>query len=118
MDKNKIKKLKLYGKKGDFKGFIAEIYVKDNKIVVESKDKKLKKELLKRINEVLKKEKGFWLPAPDSPPDVVYEQKLYIIDDPWFLNAMCEHFTHRGKLGCLVNGYLIISPLGSKVVSL
>jgi len=63
MDKNKIKKLKLYGEKGNFKGFIAEIYAKDNKVVVESKDKTVEEILEKEINKAIKEKNGLWVPT-------------------------------------------------------
>lgn len=44
--KNKIKKLNLYGEKGDFKGYIATVYVNENnKLIIETDDPKVKKDL-------------------------------------------------------------------------
>lgn len=52
------KKLKLFGEKRDCKGFIAEIYIQDKKMIVNSKDKKVGGKLYKIINETIESKKG------------------------------------------------------------
>jgi len=54
-----MKKLKLYGEKRVFlwikqRGFVAEVFVQDGKIVVQAEDRKLQEELQKEIDIVLK----------------------------------------------------------------
>lgn len=51
----KMKRLKIYGEKDDFKGFIAEIYVKDNEVIVESKDKEVKEILETEIGKAIER---------------------------------------------------------------
>jgi len=47
-------KLKIYGEKEGFKGFIATIFIDEkNNIIVETDDKKLKEELLKEISRIV-----------------------------------------------------------------
>jgi len=65
-----MKKLKLYGKKKIFlgfrlKGFVADVYVHDGKVLVYSKNRKLRDELQKEINERIEKDliyrgRGIW----------------------------------------------------------
>ncbi|KXB07969.1 hypothetical protein AKJ56_02065 [candidate division MSBL1 archaeon SCGC-AAA382N08] len=56
VEKETMKKLKVYGKKEGASTLIASVYVKDDKVVVESDDSKVKEELERRIEEVTGKE--------------------------------------------------------------
>lgn len=46
-----MEKLKIYGRKPGFKGFIADIYVQDGKLIVESEDPQVKQDLEKALKE-------------------------------------------------------------------
>lgn len=46
-----MEKLKIYGRKPGFKGFIADIYVQNGKLIVESEDPQVKQDLEKALKE-------------------------------------------------------------------
>lgn len=68
-----MKKLKLYGKKDNFEGFIAKIYVKNNKVVVESKDEAVKEILEKEISEAIKEKGGLWVPFVETVTEILID---------------------------------------------
>lgn len=114
---NKMKKLKLYGKKDGFEGFIAEIYVDNNKVVVESKDEEVKKELLNEINKVIQKGESFLLPYPHETETSICDGfLLQKVGDPKFIEALHSEFWkviglgEAGKFGNKTfGGYKIIA---------
>jgi hypothetical protein len=80
-----MKKLKLYGEKKIFgpfkkKGFIAEVFVVDGKVVVESKNKKVKEELQKEIDEGIKNDeitisRSVWEEFPEKLIIILLSQR-------------------------------------------
>ncbi|MBU3907270.1 MAG: hypothetical protein KKA64_03390 [Nanoarchaeota archaeon] len=87
-----LKVLKLYGKKDNFEGFIAEIYVENNKVVVESEDEEVKKDLLFEINMAIQKT-PFLLPySEETKSTVSHGFSFHKIGDPKFLNALRAEF--------------------------
>lgn len=94
------KKLKLYGEKNDFKDFIAEIYVEGNTVIVESKDKKVKKELSDAINKAIDKGESFRLPCCIYEHDTIGDGfSLHKLGDPQFLEALQAEFWRIIGLG-------------------
>jgi len=95
-----MKKLKLVGiKKGwfgrDIQKVVADIYVKDGEIVVESKDKKASDKLQKELNKRLAYKGGFGLGKSTekrSKNGELLEHVSYVVltkpDDPEFLNTL------------------------------
>ena len=95
-----MKKLKLLGiKKGLFgrevRKVVADIYVKDGKIVVESKDKKAGDKLQKELNRRLSWKGGFYLGKSREKRDKNGELLEHVIygvftkpDEPKFLNTL------------------------------
>ena len=69
--KTKTKKLKLYGKKDEFEGTIAEIYIENNKVIVESKDKAVKEILEKEINNAIEDKGGLFVPFAETITNVL-----------------------------------------------
>lgn len=63
---NGIEKLRLFGAKGEFKGFIATILVENSAVVVESGNAELRECLLREINENLRQAGSFRLPWPKT----------------------------------------------------
>lgn len=121
-----MKKLKLYGEKKTLgivlrKGFIAEVYVKDGKVIIESKNKKIKEEIEKVINEVLsEKEDYFYYRTGDeyfNKKTGHWGYRTYMVPqkptDPEFLEALkdSDWFWEDEKFG----GYEI-DPIFSKIV--
>lgn len=120
-----MRKLKLVGiKKGWFgreiKKIVADIYVQDNKVVVESKDQKEKEKLQKEINDRLAHIIPFGIRKSREIKDEkgnVTGGELYQINqkpgDPKFLEALKGAFGFWS--GKKFGGYLII-PTISKIV--
>ena len=112
----KNKKLKLYGKKDNSEGFIADITEKDSKILVKSKSEKVEKELSVAINQAIKKE-FFHLPWCENKNGGVSDGfSLHKPGDPQFLEALrAEFYTiiglgQPGEFGNKkFDGYKIIS---------
>ena len=92
-----MKKLRLYGEKKIFlwfksKRFIADVYVQDGKVVVDSKNSQIKRELLKEIDERIKADliyrgRGIWeekdgkrihydVLEPQRPGDIYFLETL------------------------------------------
>jgi len=96
-----MRKLKLYGEKKIFgpfkkKGFIAEVFVVDGKVVVESKDKKVKEELQKEIEEDIKNNaitlsRGVWEEWPDGRKVHYHLAEPKKPTDPKFLDALRDY---------------------------
>jgi hypothetical protein len=96
-----MKKLKLYGEKKIFgpfkkKGFIAEVFVVDGKVVVESKNKKVKEELQKEIDEGIKNDeitisRSVWEEFPDGRKAHYHLAEPKKPTDPKFLNALRDY---------------------------
>ena len=94
------KKLKLYGEKDDFKGFIAEIYVKNNKLVVKSPDKKLEKELYNEINKYIESDDFFYIPETiETDLTIGHGFSRHKFVSPRFLEALqCEFWNYTEKM--------------------
>ena len=111
-----MKKLKLYGEKDSFAGYIGKIYVKDKKIIIDSSDEKFKQDLLKELNKLLKKD-SFYISK-----DKMYienEERTHVscaikqsLSDEFFLEAIRENVFLSEKYG----GYKI-SWLLSKIIN-
>ena len=114
--KNKIKKLKLYGKKGDFRGLIATVYVnEDNKLIIEADDSKVKKDLTHLIiagiyGNLIMIKKGVDTPE-GGHKTLCFPKKP---GDPEFLEALWYSTIWTNTK---VGGYQILyGPLFSKII--
>jgi len=99
----KIKKLKLYGEKDDFKGFIAEIYMNGKELIVESKDEQLKNDLLTEINKHIENAEFFYLPELINDKELGLENAHGVSKhkpcDPKFLDALqCEFWNYTVEM--------------------
>jgi len=121
-----MKKLKLYAEKKILgivfkKGFVADAYVKDGNVIIESKNKKLKEEIERAINKALAfKENYFYYRTGEeyfNKKTGHWGHRTYMVyqkpADPKFLNALKddESFWETKKFA----GYEI-EPLFSKIV--
>lgn len=96
-----MRKLKLYGEKKIFgpfkkKGFIAEISVVDGKVVVKSKDKKVKEDLEREIKKRIESEAitfswGVTEKLPDGGKAHYHLAEPKKPTDPEFLEALREY---------------------------
>ena len=103
-----MKKLKLYGEKKGFlgikrKGFVAEIFVKDRKVVVESKDRKLKRRLREEIDKMIKEDgitlgKSVWERLPEGGKVHYHIVETKHPKDPKFIFALAGELEKR-KIG-------------------
>lgn len=73
-----MKKLKMYGKKEGFEGFIATIYVKDGKLVIESEFPEVKKEMEELIITKGIGDDGLPMGRGGATIDVTEEGKLVV----------------------------------------
>ncbi|XOB40720.1 MAG: hypothetical protein ACKKMR_01775 [Candidatus Nealsonbacteria bacterium] len=119
----KIKKLRLYGEKDGLKGFIADIYVKNNKLIVESENKKVKKELFEEINKEIQKGEAFRIPYTEHTGRTIEEGVLLQkIGDSKFLEALEAEFWKviglgdMGKFGNKKFGGYEIKAYKSKII--
>lgn len=98
MNTNKV--LRLYGKKGDQAGFIAEVYVRDNKVRVSSSYEGVKNDLLKNITEAVMNGESFRLPCCIYDYDTIGDGfSLHKLGDPQFLEALQAEFWRTIGLG-------------------
>jgi len=95
------KRLRLYGEKGHFRGFVADVYVKNNRVVVVSKDNEVKNQLLEKINQFIDKGEYFRLPYSCRVPEwgIIDGVSLHKLGDPDFLKALNTEFWNVVSLG-------------------
>jgi len=89
-----MKKFKLFGKKDDFEGVLATIYVKDGKVIVESQDSIVKEILETEINKAIEAEGGGLFAFTSKNNKKGEEDKLvaHILTSPPFVKASDEDF--------------------------
>lgn len=91
-----MKKFKLYGKKDNFEGVLATIYVKDGKVIAESQYKDLKEFIETEVNKSIQENSGLYGLIYDNAPNdwlinhYYSEPKLMMnsINNEKFINAI------------------------------
>jgi len=123
-----IEKLRLFGEKDKFKGFIATIHVDNSRVVVESENDELRECLLREINEKLQQAGSFRLcwPKTEKKPDgtIVHTDgfKAQRPGDSHFLDALRSEFHEaiglsvKGRFGNATVCSYKINPLLSELI--
>ena len=89
-----MKKFKLYGKKNNFEGVLATIYVKDGEVVIESQYQDLKELIEKEINESIQKNGGLYCLIYSKAPDDWLINHYYSEPELEIINIDNEKFIH------------------------
>lgn len=109
-----MKKFKLYGKKDNFEGVLAAIYVKDGKVIIESPDSLVKETLETEINKAIEEDGGDGLKMEETVQldtsryavDHLHTAKFVKVNDRDFIKAIAflilTQYVKRDKKGNLI----------------